>query len=72
VPSSLLTLIACSPIMAGWLAIYGCRFWAVGRQRRQEARRQAEWARLTARLSELDAHLDRAWAAEQERIRRYR
>ena len=70
-PSSLLTLIACSPILVGWLAICACRTWTRGRRRRQQARSRAQWARLTAGLSDLDAHLDHAWAAERERIRRY-
>jgi hypothetical protein len=71
VPSSLLTLIACSPIIIGWLAVYACRRWSGSSQRRQAARHEAEWDRLTAGLSELDAHLDRAWIAERERIQRY-
>jgi hypothetical protein len=71
VPSSLLTLIACSPILLGWLAIYACRTWVNGRGRRQQARSEAQWDRLTAGLSDLDAHLDQAWADERERIRRY-
>jgi hypothetical protein len=71
VPSSLLTLIACSPIIIGWLAVYACRRWSGSNQRREAARHAAQWERLTAQLSELDAHLDRAWAVERERIRRY-
>ena len=70
-PSSLLTLSACSPIVVGWLVICACRAWTSSRRRRQQARHQAQWARLTAGLSDLDDHLDRACAAERERIRRY-
>jgi hypothetical protein len=68
----LLTLIACSPILIGWLAVYACRGWSGGRSRRQQARCQAQWARIAAALSDLDAELDRTWAAEKERIERSR
>jgi hypothetical protein len=67
VPPSVQTVIACTPIVAGWLAVCVCRYLA-DRRRRVEAE---QWARLTAALSELDANLDRSWAAEQERIRRH-
>jgi hypothetical protein len=68
VPSSVLTVIACLPILAGWLGVYAGRY--VTARRRQVHAEQ--WARLAASLSDLDAELDLAWAAEQERIRRYR
>jgi hypothetical protein len=68
VPSSVLTLIACTPILIAWLAVYVYRSRATRRLRRE----QGEWTRLTAGLSELDAELDHAWTDEQERIRRYR
>jgi hypothetical protein len=71
VPTSLLTLIACSPILLGWLAVYACRTWVKDRGRRQQATSRAQWDRLAARHSDLDAQLDRAWAAERERIQRY-
>jgi hypothetical protein len=64
----MLTLIACTPILAGWLGVWAARY-LTGRRRRVRA---ARWARLAVFLSDLDADLDRAWAAEQERIRRYR
>jgi hypothetical protein len=62
------TVIACIPIVVGWLAVRACHY-RLDRRRRVEAER---WARLAAALSELDADLDRTWAAEQERIRRLR
>jgi hypothetical protein len=61
------TAIACTPIAVGWLAVRVCQYLS-DRRRRAETE---QWARLTAALSELDADLDRAWAAEAERIRRY-
>jgi hypothetical protein len=68
VQSSVLTLIACTPILVAWLAVFGYRSRATRRRRRE----QAEWTWLAAGLSELDAELDRAWTDEQDRIRRYR
>jgi len=38
--------------------------------RRGNCLHAAQWARLSAGLTGLDANLDRTWAAEQERIRR--
>jgi hypothetical protein len=67
VPPSVQTAIACAPIVVGWVAVCVCRYWSDLR-RRAEAE---QWARLAAALSELDADLDHAWAAEQDRIRRY-
>jgi hypothetical protein len=67
VPPSVQTAIACTPIVAGWLAVCVCQYRS-DRRRRIGAE---QWARLTAALSELDADLDRTWAAEQERIRRH-
>jgi hypothetical protein len=63
-----LTAIACAPILAGWLAVHAHRYLSGRRERRENA----EWAQLAAGLAELDADLDRTWAAEQERMRRYR
>jgi hypothetical protein len=63
-----LTAIACAPILLGWLAIYAYRYLAGRRGRRENA----QWVQLTAALAELDAELDRTWAVEEERIRRYR
>jgi hypothetical protein len=65
--SSVLTVVACTPILAGWLAVCLFQCLAVRRRRRQDA----EWTRLAAALSDLDAELDHTWAAEQERMRRY-
>jgi hypothetical protein len=53
--------------VAGWLAVCVCQYLS-DRRRRIDAE---QWARVTAALSELDADLDRTWAAEQERIRRH-
>ncbi len=69
--SSLLTVIACTPILGGWIAVTVCHYRLTARRRRE----CAEWARLAAGVSgltELDAVLDRAWGDEQEWIRRYR
>jgi hypothetical protein len=66
VPSTVLTAIACTPIVAGWLGVCVSRY--LPGRRRVHAR---QWTRIAAGLSELDAELDRAWAEEQERIRRY-
>lgn len=66
-PPSVLTVIACTPILAGWIAVSVVEYRSGHRRRRQAA----EWSRFTAGQSELDAELDRAWAAEAERIRRY-
>jgi hypothetical protein len=68
VPSSVLTMIACTPILAGWLGVCVCQYRSARRRRLDEA----QWAGLASGLAELDAELDRAWAEEQERIRRYR
>ena len=65
--SSVVTVVACTPILAGWLAVCVFRYLAVRRRRRQDA----EWTGLAAALSDLDTELDRTWAAEQERTRRY-
>ncbi len=67
-PSSVLTVIACIPIVAGWLGVYAVRY-LTSRRRRVHAE---QWAQLSASLSDLNADLDLVWAAEQERIRRYR
>ena len=67
-PTSVLTVIACLPIVGGWLGVYAGRY-LTARRRRVHAE---QWAQLSAFLSDLDADLDLAWAAEQERIRRYR
>ena len=61
------TVVACTLIVAGWLAACVCQY-RYDRRRRLNA---AGWARLAASLTELDAELDRTWTAEQERIRRY-
>jgi hypothetical protein len=66
VSPSVLTLIACAPIVAGWVAVCVCQY-LYDRRRRLNA---AQWARLAPSLAELDAELDRGWAAERERIRR--
>jgi hypothetical protein len=68
VQSSVVALIACTPILVAWLAVFAYRSRATRRRRRE----QAQWTRLIAGLSELDAELDRTWADEQERVRRYR
>jgi hypothetical protein len=67
VASSVLTVIACSPILAGWAAVCVFQYLSLRRRRRQ----RAQWARLAATLTGLDAELDQIWAAEQERIRRH-
>ena len=66
--SSVLTVIACTPIAAGWLGAYAGRH-LTSRRRRVHAE---QWAQLSVFLSDLDADLDVTWSAEQERIRRYR
>lgn len=67
-PSSVLTVIACAPILTGWLGVYAGRY-----LNRRRGRVHAEqWAQLSVFLSDLDADLDLTWEAEQERIRRYR
>jgi hypothetical protein len=68
VPSSVVTVIACAPILTAWLAVLVYRYQATRRLRREHE----QWTRLIAGLSELDAELDRSWTAEEERIRRYR
>jgi hypothetical protein len=68
VPASLLTLIVFTPILAGWLGVWLPRYLATRRSRV----RALQWARLAIFMSDVDADLDRTWAAEQERIRRYR
>lgn len=67
-PPSVQTVIACTPIVVGWLAVCVCQYLSDRRRRRDAAR----WAQLAAALSELDADLDRSWAVEQERMRRHR
>jgi hypothetical protein len=67
----LLSVIVCAPVVAAWLALCGPLYLSRYLSRRRWRRERAEWARLTAGESELDADLDRAWAAECERIRRY-
>jgi hypothetical protein len=69
--SGALTLIACTPLVGGWIAVTLCHYRLAARRRRE----RAAWARLAERVSglpELDADLDRAWGDEQEWIRRYR
>jgi hypothetical protein len=44
-----------------------CYCWLFARRRDRQHR---EWARLTARLRDLDEDLDRVWAAEKERTQR--
>lgn len=39
-----------------------CYGWLVARRR---GRQHREWARLAARLRDLDEHLDRVWATER-------
>jgi hypothetical protein len=68
---SLPSVIVCTPVLAGWLALCGPLYLSRYRSWRRWRRERAEWARLTAGEPELDADLDRAWAAEHERIRRY-
>jgi hypothetical protein len=71
VDSSALTLIACAPVLGGWVTVTVCHYRSAARHRRE----RAEWARLAegvSGLAELDACLDRAWGDEQERIRRHR
>lgn len=66
--TSVLTVVASIPILVGWLAVSICQYQSTPRRRRQHA----GWAQLAPGLSELDTDLDLVWAAEQERIRRYR
>ncbi|HEX9040863.1 MAG TPA: hypothetical protein VF838_07510 [Trebonia sp.] len=69
--SSVLSLIACTPILGGWIAVTVCHYRLTARRRRESA----EWAWLAegvSGLAEVDADLDRAWDDEQEWIRRYR
>jgi hypothetical protein len=68
---SLLNVIVCAPVLAGWLALCGPWYLARYLMRRRWRREGAEWARLTAEESELDADLDRTWTAEHERTRRH-
>jgi hypothetical protein len=71
VESSVLILIACTPVLAGWVAVTVVH----RRAQARSGRERAEWVRLAegvSDLTELDADLDRAWGNEQERIRRYR
>ena len=63
-----LNVIVSAPILGAWLALRGTRYLARLRVRRE----QAEWERVRDGLSALDADLDRAWAKERERVRRYR
>ena len=44
-----------------------CYCWLADRHRDRQHR---EWARLAARLRDLDEDLDRVWAAEKERTQR--
>jgi hypothetical protein len=67
VSSVALNVIVSSPILGAWLALRGTRYLS----RRRVRREQAEWERARAGLSALDADLDRAWAEERERVRRY-
>ena len=68
---SLVNVLVCAPVLAGWLALCGPGYLARFLLWRRQGRERAEWARLTAAESALDADLDRAWTAEHERIRRY-
>jgi hypothetical protein len=72
VSSVALNVIVSFPILGAWLAMRGTRYLSLRRERRE----QAEWERVRAGLSALDADLDRAWAdawaKERERVRRYR
>ena len=61
-------VIMCATMLAAVVAVSVIWYLSHRRLRRQHA----EWERLRAALSELDTDLDRLWAAEQERIRRYR
>ena len=63
-----LNVIVSAPILGAWLAMRGTRYLSLRRGRRE----QAEWERVRAGLSALDADLDRAWANEREQVRRYR
>ena len=63
-----LNVIVSAPILGAWLALHGTRYLSRQRVRRE----QAEWERVRAGLSALDADLDRAWAKEREQVRRYR
>ncbi len=63
-----LNVIVSAPILGAWVALRGSRYLSRLRVRRE----QAEWERVRAALSALDADLDRAWAKEPERVRRYR
>lgn len=68
---SLLSVIVCAPVLVGWLALCGPLYLYRHQLRRRQRRERAEWARLVAGEPDLDADLDRTWAAEHERIRRY-
>jgi hypothetical protein len=61
---SALNLALCAAFGAGWAAV-GWYCWRCARRR---ARQHAEWAGAAAGLRDLDAELDRVWAAELRRI----
>jgi hypothetical protein len=65
--STMLEVIVCAPIVAGWLIV--CGPWYLSRHlaRRRRRRELAAWIRLSPGLAELDADLDRTWAQERER-----
>jgi hypothetical protein len=58
---AMLNVIVCTPILAVWLAVSG----ACHLSRRRARYQRDEWERLRPALSELDADLDRTWAAGQ-------
>jgi hypothetical protein len=67
VSSVMVNIIVCAPALIAFLAVCATGYFARRRRRRQAA----EWERVRPGLSGLDADLDRTWAREQERIRRY-
>jgi hypothetical protein len=58
-------LIACAPILIGWLVL--CGPWYLSRHlaRRRRRRELMAWIRLSPGLTELDAHLERTWTQSQ-------
>ena len=63
---SLLSLEMCIAVTTAAAAVW-CYCWLADRHRDRQHR---EWARLAARLRDLDEDLDRVWAAEKERTQR--
>lgn len=57
---SVLNLMLCLVVAAGWIAVGG--YWRLAARRR--AREQAEWAAMEASLCDPDVELNLVWANE--------